>query len=325
MARMQGKTNFGGDECFAGIDVSKAHLDLRLAGTSKGARFANDPAGIAQLLAALAAAHPGPHLVVFEPTGRFHLALWRALDDAGHRAAPINPYAARKLAEGLGRLAKTDAVDAATLCEIAQRFPPAARPAPDDMTMEIKELYAANAAAIKRRAMVRTQAKASGNPLVLSLLTAEVASLTAQIKALTATMNRLVLADPTTRRIHEILISIPGIGAGAALAILVRLPEIGHASREEIAALTATAPMTQQSGTWTGRARTKGGRRALRTALHMPAIVAMTRNPALKTFAERLRAKGKHAFAIITAVLRKLVILANTLVKNNRTWTPIAP
>ena len=78
--------------------------------------------------------------------------------------------------------------------------------------------------------------------------------------------------------------------------------------------------MTQQSGTWTGRARTKGGRRPLRAALHMPAIVAMTRNPDVKAFADRLRAKGKHGYAIITAVLRKLVILANALVAQNRLW-----
>ena len=267
----------------------------------------------------------GVHLVVIEPTGRYHLAVWRALDAAGHRVAPINPCSARKLAEGLGRLAKTDAIDAATLCDIAQRFPPPVRPAPDDITMEIKALYAARASAIKRRAMVRTQETASDNDLVHSLLATEEACLTAQIKTLTTALQRLFTARAGTRRTRDILMSIPGIGEGAAIAILADLPEIGKISRTGIAALTGTAPMTRQSGTWSGRAKARGGRRALRSALHMPAIVAMTHNPGLKTFAERLRAKGKHAYAIITAVLRKLIILANTLVAENRLWTEEKP
>ena len=229
------------------------------------------------------------------------------------------------MAEGLGRLAKTDAIDAATLCEIAQRFPPAVRPAPDDITMEIKELYAARASAIKRRAMVRTQDTASDNALVHSLLATGQAGLTTRIKALTAALNARFTAKAETRRTREILMSIPGIGEGAVIAILTELTEIGQASRAEIAALTGTAPMTRQSGTWNGRARTRGGRRSLRAALHMPAIVAMTRNPDLKAFADRRRAKGKHACVIITAVLRKLMVLANTRVAENRIRTEKKP
>ena len=267
---------------------------LRVAGRTSGARFDNDALGIARLLASLANAHlDGPHLVVIEPTGRSHPALWRALDEAGHGAAPINPHAARRLAEGLGRLAKTAAIYAATLCGIAQRFPPAVRPAPDDITMAIKALYAARASAIKRRAMVRTQDTASDNALVHSLLATGQAGLTTRIKALTAALNARFTAKAETRRTREILMSIPGIGEGAAIAILTELTEIGQASRAEIAALTGTAPMTRQSGTWNGRARTRartcGERRCLRAALYMPAIVAMTRNPELRAFADRLR------------------------------------
>jgi transposase len=325
MARMQGKTTSDVFKCFAGVEVSKAHLDLRVAGTVRGARFANDDAGIATLPAQLDPPHPGPYLVVLEPTGRYHLALWRALDGAGHGVAPVNPWAARKLADGPGHLAKTDAVDAFVLAQIAQRFPPAVRPAPDGITLEIKELYAARGAAIRRRAMGRTQAVTSGNALVRSLLATEEATLTAQIKALTKALTTLFEARQGTRRTRDILTSIPGSGAGAAIAILTELPEIGRASRAEIAALSGTAPMTRQSGQSKGRARTRGGRRSLRAALHMPAIVAMTPNPDLKMFADRLRARGKHIHAVITATLRKLLVRANTLIAENRLWTPQKP
>ena len=187
--------------------------------------------------------------------------------------------------------------------------------------------------------MVKNEARSSGNPLVLSLLVLSLlvlsllatlkATLTAQIDTLTSALKALFKTRDATRRTQQILTSIPGIGEGTAITRLARLPEIGPdidwASRGEIAALTGTAPMTRESGRWKGRARTKGGRRDLRAALQMPAIVAMTHNPDLHAFAERLRAKGKNTQAVITAVLRKLLVLAKTLVAENRLWTPQRP
>lgn len=321
MARMQGKTTSDLYEYSAGVDVSKDHLDLRVSGTRKGRRFANDDAGIAALLAHLGT----PHLVVIEPTGRFHIALWRALDGAGHGVAPINPHAARRLAEGMGYLAKTDRIDALVLSEIACTRPPSPRRAPDDFMLEVSELHAARSAAIKRRAMLRNEAATCGNALVLRCLAIEEATLSAQIKTLTTTLSDLIATRETTRRTVEILASIPGIGEPTALTLVARLPELGHATRTEIAALAACAPMVRESGHWKGRSRTKGGRRDLRNALHMPAIVAMTHNPDLKAFAERLANRGKSSQAIITAVLRKLITLANTLVAQNRLWNPQRP
>ena len=325
MARMQGKTTSEDFQYFAGVDVCKAHLDLRVFGSARGQRFPNDPAGIAGLLSTLGVSSSGPHLVMFEPTGRYHIALWRALCAAGHGAVPYNPFWVRNLATGLGCLAKTDQIDALVLCTIAEKIKPAPKAAPSDDALEIKELYAAQRAATKRRAMVRTQITASFNATVLNLLAAEEAFLTAQIKQMTAALTALFKARSTTSRHHDILLSIPGIGEGAAAAILTLLPEIGTATNAEIAALAGTAPFNNDSGPIKGRARTKGGRRALRTALHMPAIVAMNKNPDLKAFADRLRKRGKHIYAVITATLRKLLALANTLIAENRLWTPEKP
>ena len=169
MARMQGKTTSDDYQSSAGIDVSKADLDLRLTGTPKGRRFANDEGGIAALLVHLGT----PHLVVLEPTGRHHLALWRALEGAGHGVAPINPYAARRQAEGMGYLARTDTLDAFVLSEIARCHPPAPRRAPDDFTMQVRALYAARSAAIRRRAMVRTAARTCDNRLIPTALSTD--------------------------------------------------------------------------------------------------------------------------------------------------------
>lgn len=321
MARMQGKTTSEEFQYFAGVDVSKAHLDLRVFGAGRGHRFANDAAGIAALIEGL----DHPHLVVFEPTGRYHLALWRALEQAGHGPVPYNPCLVRHLATGLGKRAKTDQIDARVLSEIAMRFKPEVKPSPTESELEIKELFAARRSAIKRRAMVRTQSSASFNAEVKRLLAAEDAFLTAQIDTLAAALKALFMANSRTRRIRDIILSVPGFAEGAAAVLLAELPEIGTFTRGEIAALTGTAPMTQQSGQWSGPARTRAGRRELRTNLHMNAIVAMTHNPDQKAFADRLRTKGKHSSAIITAVLRKLLVLLNTLVKEDRTWTEQRP
>lgn len=326
MARMQGKTVSDGYECFAGVDVSKAALDLHVAGgagSGLARRFANDAAGIAALVGALGGAR---HLVVFEPTGRHHLALWRALSEAGHGTAPVNPFAARRLAEGLGRLAKTDRIDAATLALIACRLRPAGKAPPDEEMLQIKELHSARQTLIRRRAMVRTQASAGGSgrahAMVRALLAEEEALLSTQIGRLDAVLGRLTGSGLLARKL-AILGSIPGIGPVSAVTLVADLPELGQASRAEIAALSGTAPMTRESGTWKGRSRTRGGRKSLRAALHMPAIAAMTHNPDLKAFARRLRQNGKHPDLVITAVLRKLLVLANTLLADNREWTTL--
>ena len=325
MARMQGKTTSGAYQYFAGIDVSKAHLDLRVFGSRRGQRFTNDVAGIAALIAQLAAPETGLHLVVFEPTGRYHIALWQALERAGNGAAPCNPFQVRHLATGLGKRAKTDQIDAMVLSEIAALLKPEVKPAPTDFEMGVKELYAAQRGALKRRAMAKTQSLASFNEAVKCHLAAETAFLTTEIYALTAALKTLFMANSKIRRIREVVVSIPGLADGAAAAIIADLPETGTFTRSEIAALAGPAPMSQESGQWAGKAKTKGGRRSLRSDLHMPAVSAMTHNPDFKIFANRLKAHSKHSYVIITAVLRKLLVLLNTLVKEDRLWTPEKP
>ncbi len=322
MARMQGKTTSDDFQCFAGVDISKAHLDLAVSGAGRGVRFSNDAAGIAGVVAHLGGRR---HRVVLEPTGRYHVMLWRALSAAGHAVAPVNPYRARQLAEGLGRIAKTDAVDARMLALIAARLPLRALEPPDDMTLDLKALYSARRSLIRRRAAARTQATGAGHAFVRHLLEQEIGFLSEQIAALETRLDALIQAQPERRRIRAILTSVPGIGAGASLAILAELPEIGRAGPGEVSALAGCAPMTRESGQWKGASRTRGGRRSLRAALHMAAVVAMTHNPPLRAFADRLRARGKHGNLVLAAVLRKLIVLANALVAQNRKWSKNAP
>ena len=224
MPRMQGKTTSDAYQYFAGIDVSKAPLDLRVFGAQRGQRFANDAAGIADLIKAL----DRPHLVVFEPTGRYHLALWRSLERAGHGGVPYNPYLVRHLATGLGKRAKTDQIDALVLSEVAALLKPAVKPAPTDSAMEIKELFCAQRSAVKRRAMVKTQATASFNQEVKRHLAAEIAFLTTEVDALTAALKALFAANSTTKRIREIVISIVTARLGPPAGLIGDAVRHGH-------------------------------------------------------------------------------------------------
>ena len=321
MARVQGGTTTDTSQHFAGIDVSKAYLDLRLSRERRSHRFANDPAGFAALAAHLGQA---PHLIVLEPTGRYHHAVWTALAAAGHQVAPVNPLHVRRFAESEGELSKTDALDAAVLARMAAKAPPS------EEQLRIKELSTSLADRIDRRAMLKAGRKEVRDPLIVELDEAEIILLSTAIDSLKAAIAGLIEADPERARSAEILASIPGIGVSSAHRIIADMPEIGTLTDKQVGALLGAAPRARESGKRRNRRRVKGGRRQLKAALHpgsgpgqaLPAIAAARANPDLKAFRQRLKAKGKPGAVIIIAVLRKLIVLANALVAQNRLWAP---
>jgi len=319
MARVQGETTTELPQHFAGIDVSKAYLDLRLSRERRAHRFPNDPAGFAALAAHLG---PAPHLIVLEPTGRYHHAVWKALAAAGHGVAPVNPLHVRRFAESAGELSKTDALDAAVLARMAVERRPAAKAPLSEEQLWIKELSTSLADRIGRRAMLKAGRKEVRGPLIARLDEAEITLLSAAIDTLKAAIARLIEADPERARSAEILVSIPGIGVSSAHRIIADMPEIGTLDDKQIGALLGAAPRACESGKRSNRRRVKGGRHQLRAALHMPAIAAARANPDLKAFRQRLKARGKSGAVITTAVLRKLIVLANALVAQNRLWEP---
>jgi len=332
MARMQGKTTSDISQLFAGIDVSKAHLDLRLWCEGRSRRFANDPAGFAAIDAHLRARSDRPWLVALEPTGRYHFPVWRALHEAGHGVAPLNPLHVRRFAESDGELAKTDAIDAAVLARMAAQRRPVAKLPPSEEQLRLKALTTSIADRTDRRAMLKGQRAEARDPLIAGFDEAEIVQLSGAIDALKAEPARLIDANRQTARVAEILGSIPGIGEASAHRIIApgsgpgqAMPEIGTLDKQQVAALLGTAPRANQSGKRNKRRRIKGGRKRLRVALHMPALVASNTNPDLKAFKQRLKDKGKNNGVILTAILRKLIILANALVAQNRTWTPKMP
>ena len=213
----------------------------------------------------------------------------------------------------------------------AERQPEAKAPLGEEQLL-IKELTTSLADRIDRRAMLKAGRKEVRAGLIAELGEVEIDLLSAAIDTLKAEISGLIDADPEPARSAEILVSIPGIGVSSAHRIIADMPEIGTLNDKQIGALLGAAPRACESGKRKNRRRTKGGRRHLRAALHpgsgpgqaMPAIAAARANPDLKAFRQRMKARGKPGAVITTAVLRKLIVLANALVAQNRLWVPKA-
>ena len=303
-----------------GVDVSKDHLDAHRLADGATRRFANDKGGHKALIKWLA--ETPLNRVVFEPTGPYHRAVERALGASGVPFVKVNPRQARRFAEAAGKLAKTDRLDAAILARMGALLELQARPARSEILLELKELYVAREALVKDR----TAAKNRGKVLTLLLLKRQNAQRLEQIDRQIATVEAAILqiveADESLADRFAILISIPGVSIITAFALLIAMPELGALEAGQAANLAGLAPIARQSGRWTGRSFIRGGRADVRQALYMPALVAARFNPDMKAKYAHLIETGKPAKVALIAIMRKLVVLANALLKANRTWTP---
>lgn len=302
-----------------GIDISKDTLDAHRLSTGAAAQFANSAAGLRALRRWIGAQMPD--LVVYEATGAYHAALERGF--AGVLPlVKVNPLQARRFAQARGTRAKTDAVDARVLAVMG----PALDLAPDvpagKNQHDLKELQIARMALIKERTRLLNRSKTQSLALLKRQSKARLEQIKRQLTELEAALLDLTRQCPKRARAFDILCSIPGLGRVTAVAILVECPEIGTMDRKQIASLAGVAPMTRQSGQWRGTAFIQGGRKFLRDALYMPALVAARYNPDLRQKYQTMIQAGKPAKVALTALMRKLIEMANALVRQDREWTP---
>jgi transposase len=305
------------DEITIGIDISKQRLDAYLHPKGIARHFTNDRKGHAQLVA-WAASHQ-PTRLVFEATGRYHRALEMALGKAGLPAVKINPLQARRFAEATGKRVKTDLIDAAMLARFGATMRPEIPPAKDETIDVLAELLAARRGLIKDRTAASNRGKSLTLPMLKRQCEQHRKQIDSQIDAIDREWMSVLAANPALKTRLDILLSVPGIGA--ATALLVDMPELGTMDAKQAASLAGLAPVTRQSGTWKGKSFIQGGRACIRQAIYMPALVAIRFNPQLKEKYEALRHAGKPAKVAIVAIMRKIVIVANALIRDNRKWT----
>ena len=304
-------------ESFVGIDVSKDHLDVHVRPAGTARRFANTDAGLRQLAKFLTPI--APTLVVLEATGGYSRAVVAALAADRVPVVVLNPARAREFAHALGRRAKTDA---AVPAESADRIRPTPRPLPDADTLRLQALVARRRQVVEMRAMEGNRADPASDRAVKRSLSAVARALDKELERLDRDLAAAVEASPAWREKDELLRSIPGIGPVVSRTLLADLPELGTLTREQVAALVGVAPANRDSGRHTGRRSVRGGRASVRAAVYMGAMSARLHNPALKAFADRLAKAGKAGKAIITAVARKLVVIANAVLQKKSPWQP---
>lgn len=305
-----------------GADISKDHIDLYRLPDGNRLRIANDRKGFAGLLKWLGRGRVDR--IVYEPTGAYHKAFERFMLGHGLPLAKVNPRLARRFAEASGKLAKTDRADAELLARYGLLLEPRILRQDAPVIADLKELHAARLALVKDRTAAKNRAKNLTQPLLKRQNAARLRQIEAQMDDLDQAIMRLIAADAVLKGRFDILVSIPGISQITAVMLVAEMPELGSLDEKAAASLCGLAPMSRQSGRWTGRAFIAGGRAIVRQALYMPALVATRFNPDLKAKYNALIATGKAPKIAITAVMRKLIVLANALLRDSRQWAPKA-
>ncbi len=305
---------------FVGIDIAKRSLDLHLRPENRRLSTTNDSAGFKEILGMLP--KPKTCLIIIEATGGYQKLLVETLLKADHYVAVVNPRQVRDFARGLGILAKTDTIDA----EVLSRYAESARPRTMSITSEkqaqIVELVARRRQLIDLRTAEKNRLKSPCVKSVCKSIEQVIKVLQKQILTIEKQIASLLASDDDWNDKAELLLSVPGIGPATIASLLADLPELGRLNRQEIAALVGVAPYNRDSGRYRGKRSIWGGRRAVRSALYMATLTAMRCNHVIRSFAERLKAQGKPFKVIITACMRKLLVILNTMVKNNTHWEP---
>lgn len=305
---------------YVGIDVCKAWLDVYLHPIGRLFRVANSREGLKRLKRELANLEVA--LIVMEATGKYHREAHRSLHASGFVVAVVNPLRSRLFAQATGMLAKTDQLDARILAVLAESLAPKAKPPAPESLEELQELVRARQAAVADVTALTNQQGESKAEILKRELARRIKLTEASIARLETEIERRIKGDPALARRYLILLSIKGIGPVSAASLLVGLAELGVCSGKQAALLAGLAPVACDSGEKRGERHIRGGRGEVRTGIYMAAIAAARSNPDLKAFYRRLRDRGKLFKVAITAVMRKLVVLANTLIREDRLWQP---
>jgi len=306
---------------FIGIDISKNTLDVHVLPEDKRYSYPYEPQKIKALIRKLKQLKPA--LIVMEATGGYELAVASKFAEAKLPVAVVNPRQIRDYARAIGKLAKTDAIDAYVIARFAQDVRPEARQQLTLKEQQLKELIMRRQQLIDMRTAEKNRLSRVFSKEVIKGIQKIIKTLDEQIQALDEQLDREIKGTPAWEHKIELITSVPGIGSNTAHTLLFCLPELGKLNRRQIAALVGVAPMNRDSGLMRGKRSIAGGRAAVRKALHMPILAAATRwNKQLMLFYNQLLSKGKKHRIAITACMRKLVILLNTMLKNDRAYDP---
>jgi len=297
-----------------GADIAKPTIELGCPRLAVPTSVPNTPAGFRALLK-IVARSPSPIHVVCEATGYHHKAFVAALHEAGVVVSVVNPRLPRDFARARNKLAKTDKIDALLLADFGATMKPAPTPKPDAQMTLLDDLVTRRAQLVEDRARETTRLEQTTCAEALASLKLHVRHLDGQIKKLLARIAEVVAGDPALRAKVARLVEVQGVGVLTASALLAALPELGTLSKNEVTAMAGLAPFNRDSGAFRGTRSIRGGRWEVRRALYMAAPTASRFNPILKHVYQRLRAAGKAHHVALVAVMRKLLVYLNSILK----------
>lgn len=310
-------------QVFVGIDVAKDQLDVALLPTGKTFPVPRNRKGYQELLAQLPA--PGTCLIILEATGGYEREVVAELLSQGHHVSVVNPRQVRDYARALGILAKTDQIDARVLARFGEQVKPRCILALVPQLAELQQLVDRRRQLLDLRTAESNRLEQCTSKTARKSIQQVLKTLEKQVEHIEGEIARLVASNDDWKRKAELLISVPGVGNTTAAVLIADLPELGELNRCQIAALVGLAPFNHDSGKLKGQRAMQGGRAPLRCSLYMAALSAMRCNPAIKEFSQRLAQNGKKFKVRITACMRKLLVILNTLIKNNVPWSNKIP
>lgn len=305
-----------------GIDVGKEKLDVGLNDQKQVRDWANDEAGRAEL--ADWVVKQGVSFVVVEASGGYEAALVSELIERGQEVALVNPTRVRAFARAEGILAKTDKIDARVIARFGATMKPQARVRRDEAQVVLNEKIT------RRRQLVlmltgEKNRLQTASPTMREHIASHIVWLQAEVEVLEEQISQAIKANPAWAETAKRVESVPGIGFVTAATLVADLPELGHLNRQKIAALVGLAPFNRDSGKQRGKRRIFGGRSSVRSVLYMATLSAIRHNPVIKEFYQRLLDKGKLKKVALTACMRKLLVILNTMVKSGQDWCPPKP
>lgn len=306
-------------EITVGIDVSKARLDVFVHPSGESFAVGNDEAGVAELADRLGQL-VGLACIGLEASGRYERLAAAELVAAKLPVVVLNPAQVRAYAQAIGQRAKTDPIDARLIARFVEAVRPEQRPLVDAQTDELSALMKRRRQLVQMLTTERLRRQQAPKGAVRVSMARIVASLEDGLRELDAQIDKTVRGTPVWRDKEDLLASVPGIGKTIARTLLAEMPELGSLTPKQAAALAGLAPYTRQSGKWRGKSFIGGGRTVVRAALFIGAMVASRFNPMLKAFRDRLVAAGKPKLVAIIAVARKLLIILNAILRDQKPW-----
>ena len=304
-------------DIWVGVDVSKARLDVAVRPTGETWSVANDANGIKQLTKVLK--KQTLRLIVLEATGGYEQAVTLSLKKVGLSVAVVNPRQVRSFARALGRLAKTDPIDAKLLAHFGEAVQPTAKPSPDQPSIELNQLVTRRRQLVEMLVAERNR-RLSAIAAVQRDIEAIVRFLERRLAKIDSEIQKRMNEHPEWRGKAQLLETVPGVGAVLISTLLADLPELGSLTGKQAAALVGVAPFNNDSGTCRGRRRIWGGRSYLRSLLYMSVVSGLRWNYKIRDFYQHLLAAGKAPKVAIVACMRKLIIILNAMLHSQQAW-----